>query len=452
MAIYTYDEFEKAAANAGVLSQFSDADLKLAQSNPDVGMSLLKYKKDYMNAKTDSQRALANAGAEKVRSSYGGYTGGGDGGSFHLDPLSPNDFPYSSAPSYKNQYTEKINALLDSITNRPQFSYDPENDPLYGAAKKAYTREARRATADTLATVGAASGGVPSSYAVTAASQAGDYYASQLPDKMQDLYQLAYNQYMQEHNMKLSELSAVQSAEQSEYQKYLAELDKHNSDRSFAYGQHIDEINNQSAKRAEEIGLKQSEEEKKNTAYERQLELARLAASAGDYSYLEKLLGGKINIPNTSVSYQVDGSNDSGYDPGYDKKSFDADLEFALKRDKAENTQKYSQKVYADYDAGLYGGSPKSSDIDGEPGDISGDTPGGTFSPTSVDDFEGANSAAKNNAAYEYLRGKYPGTSVLSERSWVRAKESGNNEMLSAFDSYARYLNFMFEYLTGKGD
>lgn len=44
---YTYDDFQKAMQSSGLGGQFSDADLKLAQKNPDAGMSILKYKQDY---------------------------------------------------------------------------------------------------------------------------------------------------------------------------------------------------------------------------------------------------------------------------------------------------------------------------------------------------------------------------------------------------------------------
>lgn len=37
---YTYDDFQKAMQSSGLGGQFSDADLKLAQQNPDAGMSL----------------------------------------------------------------------------------------------------------------------------------------------------------------------------------------------------------------------------------------------------------------------------------------------------------------------------------------------------------------------------------------------------------------------------
>lgn len=85
---FTYDEFQRELTNSGLGSEFSSADLKLAQQNPDAGMSILKYKRDYHNATTPEQRALANLGAEGIRSSYGNYTGGGAGSQFYLDPLS----------------------------------------------------------------------------------------------------------------------------------------------------------------------------------------------------------------------------------------------------------------------------------------------------------------------------------------------------------------------------
>lgn len=282
MAIYTYADFEQAAKSAGLLNQFSKADLTLAQQNPDAGMSILKYKQDYLNASTDEARAAANAGAEGVRSSWGGYTGGGDGGSFHLDAMSPNDYTYGSAPEYTNRYDGTIQGLLNQVVNRPEFSYNPDTDPLASAYKKQYAREGQRATQDTLGAAAAATGGLPSSYAVSAAGQAGNYYASQMADKIPELYQLAYNKYVSDHSMKLSDLGAVQSAEQADYNKYLNQLNQYNTDRNFGYGRYLDEVNNQTLIRQENAALS-------DTEYQRQLELAQLAASYGDYSGLEAL-------------------------------------------------------------------------------------------------------------------------------------------------------------------
>ena len=273
MPTFTYDQFQKAAQDSGLMGEFSPADLSLAQRNPDAGMSLLKYKQDYHAATTDEARALANLGAEGIRSSYGNYTGGDNGGSFYLDPLSPSSFDGGKAPTYNNQYAgdiadlweqqknygsydygaaapvynnrydDTIQDLIQGILNREDFSYDPATDPLYQNYRKQYTREGQRATADTLGAVAAASGGIPSSYATTAAAQAGNYYAAQMTDKIPELYQLAYNQYLNDYNMQLSDLGVVQGAEQSDYDKYLNELNQFNTDRAFDYNVWLDEYN-----------------------------------------------------------------------------------------------------------------------------------------------------------------------------------------------------------------
>lgn len=304
MATYTYEDFQRAAQEAGLLGQFSEADMRLAQQNPDAGMSILKYKTDYRNAPTDEARALANQGAESIRSSYGGYTGGGNGGSFRLDTLSPRNYTASPAPEYENRYDGRINDLLNQIVNRPDFSYDAEFDPLFSQYKKQYTREGQRATQDALGQAAAASGGLPSSYAVTAASQAGDYYASQLTDKIPELYQLAYQKYMNDYNMKLSDLQAVQGAEQSDYDKYLNALGQYNTDRNFEYAQLLDEVNSQTSRREEELqrALTAAEfgdnsflnrlgisTDNDPNALARQLELAKLGAQYGDYTGLNGL-------------------------------------------------------------------------------------------------------------------------------------------------------------------
>lgn len=301
---YTYDDFQRAMQSSGLGGQFSDADLRLAQQNPDAGMSILKYKQDYANAATDEARALANMGAEGIRSSYGGYTGGTQGSQYYLDPLSPRDFQSAAAPAYQNRYDSTIQDLLGQLINRKEFSYDPETDQLYSQYRKQYTREGQRATQDALGAAAAASGGIPSSYAVTAASQAGDYYASQMTDKIPELYQLAYNKYMNDYNMQLSDLGAVQGAEQSDYEKYLNALNQYNADRSFSYGQFLDEVNNQTARRSEELNraltaadvgdysfLQKMGVDTSNVPvdYERQLQLAQLAAQYGDYSGLREL-------------------------------------------------------------------------------------------------------------------------------------------------------------------
>lgn len=249
---YTYDDFEKARAGSDVY--FSQYDLDLAKQHPEFGMSVLDLKKQYATAQTPEQRALINAQANELRKNYGYYSGGSDGSSYistgkyapkideTLDKIgSFKPFEYGSAPSYENRFQQKQQELLDAALNRDPFSWSKETDPQYSSYKKTYLREGERATADALAKASAASGGRPSSFAVNAATQAGDYYATKLSDVIPTLYQQAYERYLKDYQMKLSDLNAVNQQEQLDYAKYLDRLNQFNTDRTFDYNNYLGE-------------------------------------------------------------------------------------------------------------------------------------------------------------------------------------------------------------------
>ncbi|MCD8116432.1 MAG: peptidoglycan-binding protein [Oscillospiraceae bacterium] len=198
---YTYEDFVKKARSAGLLESFSDADLRLAQANPDAGMSLLSYKQDYAAATTEEARTLANAGAEQIRSVYGGYTAGASGTGYYL-----NDRASDTGGTYTGQYQEETERLLEALSQ--SFSAD-EADALWTDYRKTYLREGQRAYADTIGTAAAQTGGVASTAAVAAAQQAKNYYAAQAADKKADLYQQAYENYLAARSQTVDELDAL---------------------------------------------------------------------------------------------------------------------------------------------------------------------------------------------------------------------------------------------------
>lgn len=303
---YTWEDFLKELEGSGLKGQFSEADMRLAQEHPDAGRSILSYKRDYLNATNDQARALANAGAERVRSSFGGYTAGTDGSQYYRDSLSPRDFSYAEAPSFTSRYDGQIQELLQGLLNRPEFSYDVEKDPLYSQYRKQYIREGQRASQDAMGQAAAMSGGLPSSYAGTAAGQAANYYNAQLTDKIPELEELAYQKYMNDFDMDRVKLQSVQDADNTDYQRYLGQLDQYNTDRSFAYGQHMDEVANQQQMEAgrwdravtgaeygdfrglKDLGVDTSGYESQQER-QRALDDALLRAQYGDYSGLQAL-------------------------------------------------------------------------------------------------------------------------------------------------------------------
>lgn len=261
---YTYDDFLARLNASGLAGQFSEYDLATAQRFPEFGISMLSLKQDYNNATTDVGRQMANTMAEQLRSSYGNYAGGGDGGSYINLGRSPSDyqskygtlidetmerlnnygeFSYGAAPTYESRWDAQMQDILNQMVNRQPYLYNLETDPVWSAYKKQYRREGQRATADTLAQVSAMTGGMPSSYAVTAAQQAGDYYNAQMTDMIPQLYQQAYERYLNEYTMKQNDLAAVQSMEQMDYGKYQDQLNQYNVDRNLAYNQWQDQYN-----------------------------------------------------------------------------------------------------------------------------------------------------------------------------------------------------------------
>lgn len=144
---YTYDDFQKAASGSNV--NFSQYDLDLAKKYPEFGMSVLDLKKQYAGATTAEQRALINAKANQLRSSYGNYTAGADGSQYvsdgkyapkideTLDKIgSFKPFTYGSAPSYENRFQQKQQELLDAALKRDPFSWSKETDPQYSSYKR----------------------------------------------------------------------------------------------------------------------------------------------------------------------------------------------------------------------------------------------------------------------------------------------------------------------------
>lgn len=256
MPNFTYDGFLTAASNAGLLGEFSQADLDTAKKYPEFGYSILGLKQDIHKATTPEAKLLANEAANQLRSSYGGYTGGKYGADYISDGKIPNQidsvldkingfgsFTFDQErPTYENQYAKQQQALLDAIINRPDFSWSKEEDPQWSSYKKSYLREGDRATANALGQAAAASGGRPSTAAITAATQAGDYYATQLNDIIPTLYQQAYDQYLNEYNMSLQDLNAVNTQEQLDYAKYLDQLGQFNTDRNFAFNQYLSDF------------------------------------------------------------------------------------------------------------------------------------------------------------------------------------------------------------------
>lgn len=119
-----------------------------------------------------------------------------------------------------SQYGDAINKLTDAVVNRQQFTYDPATDPSYKAAAKQYNRLGDRARQNTLGDISSMTGGMPSSYAVSAAQQAQNDYNVQLSNMIPQLMQAAYDRYQGEFNMNLGALGALSDRDNALYSRW----------------------------------------------------------------------------------------------------------------------------------------------------------------------------------------------------------------------------------------
>ena len=134
---------------------------------------------------------------------------------------------------YQSQYDPEIDRILNEILNRDDFSYDVTDDPLYQQYAQMYQREGDRAMRETLAEAAAGAGGM-NSYAITAASQAYNNYNTQLTDKIPELYQLAYQMYINDKESKVQDLGILQNMDATQYSRYRDTINDYYADKNFA--------------------------------------------------------------------------------------------------------------------------------------------------------------------------------------------------------------------------
>lgn len=324
-------------------------------------------------AKAAGDKAAMDAAhrqAEQVRAKYN-YSGGGDGSQYipyqtydspyqqQIDSLlgqmgSFGDFSYEPAPTYENRYAQQQQELLDALLNYGDFEWSKEEDPLWPVYKKQYLREGERATANALGQAAAATGGRPSSYAVNAATQAGDYYATKLNDIIPQLYQQAYDRWANKYSMMQQDLGAVNNQEQLDYAKFLDQLSQYNTDRGFAYNQYLDDYNRlQSA-----LGAYQGQDQELygrfadqvNWNYQREQDA--LAQAQQRQNFAQQQLDAILQNGGTPSAQLLE---QSGYSGEYAQA-----LEAAWQRQQAENQKTFAQQQL---DAMLQAGRVPSAEL-----------------------------------------------------------------------------------------
>lgn len=141
---------------------------------------------------------------------------------------------------YKSAYSTMIGDLVNKAINREAFNYDPATDAAYQSYARQYARLGDEAARDTLGDVAANTGGLASSYAVTAAQQARNQYNQALTDKIPTLMEAAYNKYRNEYNDTLAGISTLQGLDDSAYNKFSTDRQYNESVRQYNQNYELD--------------------------------------------------------------------------------------------------------------------------------------------------------------------------------------------------------------------
>ena len=148
----------------------------------------------------------------------------------------PTDLKYEppAAPEpYEDPFKTHIYSLLEKYLTPKEFKYDPATDPSYKAYEGMYTRAGEEAFEDTIGRLSAMTGGRPSSWAVSSASQAKNQYMEDLQNVIPVLEQQAYGRHQDAYTNLANQLAVLQDISDTSYGRYRDTVGDYRDERNF---------------------------------------------------------------------------------------------------------------------------------------------------------------------------------------------------------------------------
>ena len=139
---------------------------------------------------------------------------------------------------YNSKYSQQLESIMQQITNPKQFKYSFDGDALYKQMADRYVRQGKQAMMDTMGQAAGLTGGYGNSYAQTAGQQAYDQYLQGLNDKALDLYDRAYQRYLDEQNGLLNQYNVVSGADQTDYGRYRDDVGDYQNELNYWTGRY----------------------------------------------------------------------------------------------------------------------------------------------------------------------------------------------------------------------
>lgn len=131
--------------------------------------------------------------------------------------------------AYKGMYQQPMNQTMNNLLGQQPFKYNVNTDALYQQIKDNYIKQGRQAMMNTQGQAAALTGGYGNSYGAMAGQQAYQESLGNLSAQIPELYQLAYNKYLNNENSQRQNLAALQGLDESEYQRYQYDTQQYES-------------------------------------------------------------------------------------------------------------------------------------------------------------------------------------------------------------------------------
>lgn len=117
----------------------------------------------------------------------------------------------------RTSYSDKVDAMMDKIANRPSFEYDFNTDPLFQNALASAMSSGQTAMQDTIGQASALTGGYGSSYATSAGNQQYNNFVKGAYDQLPEFYNIALDAYTREGDEMYRQLGMYNTADDKEF-------------------------------------------------------------------------------------------------------------------------------------------------------------------------------------------------------------------------------------------
>ncbi|MBP5725505.1 MAG: hypothetical protein J6Y48_00370 [Clostridia bacterium] len=192
---------------------------------------------------------------------------------------------------YSSKYQPQLDALLQQIMNPGEFKYEFNADNLFKMYADEYTQRGKQASLDAMGQAAALTGGYGNSYAQQVGNQAYDQNLTQLYDRGMELYDKAYQKYLDDQNRIYNQYGLLNDAENTAYDRYRDTVgdynnelnyltDFYNNEKTFDYGKYSDDYNRWAENRSYATDLYN---QLSNTDYARYADAVNLAEQQYQY-------------------------------------------------------------------------------------------------------------------------------------------------------------------------